>query len=58
MCGSRGGQGSALQVTASRDPLKKHIATKPAFNDGPSSARKQNSIKWRFASEPMMDRLL
>ena len=26
------------------DPLKNHKATKPAFNIGPSSARKQNAI--------------
>ena len=26
------------------DPLKNHKATKPAFNIGPSSARKRNAI--------------
>ena len=66
MCGSRVGTGGP-------DPLKNHknigfssytgpdslkiTATKPAFNVGPSSARQQNAIKWRFTGGPMMARL-
>ena len=30
------------------DPLKSHIAIKPAFNEGPSSARQRNAIKMAF----------
>ena len=40
-----------------QDSLKNHIATKPAFNVGPSSACQRNTIKWRFAGGPMMARL-
>ena len=38
------------------DPLKSHIATKPALNVEPSSARQRNAIqiKWPFAGGPMM----
>ena len=30
------------------DPLKNNKATKPAFNDGPSSARQRNAIEMAF----------
>ena len=45
MRGSRGGQRPPLKITknigflSNIGPLKNHKATKPAFNDGPSSAR-------------------
>ena len=47
-----GGQGDRSQnigflSNTSLDPLKHHNAAKPAFNDGPSSARQRNAIRWR-----------
>ena len=46
MRGSRGGgrQGGGLLAILVTEPLKNHKATKPAFNDGPSSARHRNVI--------------
>ena len=42
----------------SPDPLKNHIATKPAFKVGPSSARQQNAIAmvfhWRADDGPFI----
>ena len=60
MCGSRGGVQGVRQPPppplknrkniwflskTGPDPLKNHKATKPAFNAGPTSARKRNAIK-------------
>ena len=36
------------------DPLKNHIATKPAFNVGPSSAPSEAPFKWSFAGGRVM----
>ena len=40
------------------DPLKNHIATNPAFNVGPSSARQRNAIsmafRWRVDDGPLI----
>ena len=56
MCGSRGGGGRGPDTLPEKSkkigffgntgvvPLKNHKATKPAFNIGPSSARKRNAI--------------
>ena len=56
MCGSRGGgtggpdpllkihKNIGFHITTGPDPLKKHNATKPAFNVGPTSARQRNAI--------------
>ena len=51
---SRGGRGSVIPLKNHKhigfhsntgpDPLENHKATKPAFNVGPSSARKRNAI--------------
>ena len=45
MGGSRGGGGErGSHSNTGPGPLKKHKATKPAFNVGPSSARQRNAI--------------
>ena len=54
MGGSRGGQGSGHPLKNHKnirfpnntgpDPLKNHMATKPAFNFGPSSAHQLTAI--------------
>ena len=65
MGGSRGGTGGPDPTLENHknigflnntgpDPLKNHKVTKPAFYGGPSSARQQNAIKWRFADGQIM----
>ena len=72
---SRGGQGSGppppppeksqnieFLCNTGPDPQKNYIATKPAFNVGPSSARQRHAIsmfafQWRVAGGPMMAQL-
>ena len=39
------------------DPLKDHKATKPAFNVGPSSARREMPFKWHVAGGLMITHL-
>ena len=46
-----------LEITGP-DPLKNHIATKPAFNDWQSLARQRNAIsmafRWRADDDPFI----
>ena len=55
MGGSRGGTGGS---NTGPDPLNNHKATKPAFNVGPSLARKRNTIEmafcWRADDGPLL----
>ena len=51
--GTRGGAPPSLKNhknidNTGPDPLKNHIATKPAFNVGPSFARQRNPISMAF----------